>query len=129
MSIQGGCLCGDIRVDIDAAPVRTGICHCLDCRKNHGALFRPFAIFPGASVTVTGTPKVYDSGPGVHRHFCGRCGSPLLARYDATDLVEIFVGMLDAPNGTPPPTYEMWTVRREGWLPRFPTQAFEKDRS
>jgi hypothetical protein len=125
---SGGCLCGDIRVEVTADPVRAGICHCLDCRKNHGALFRPFAIFPGAAVTVTGTPRIYDSAPGVHRHFCGRCGSPLLARYDASDLVEIFVGVFDAPNATPPPSYEIWTVRREAWLPRFAVQSYEKDR-
>ena len=129
MSIHGGCLCGDIRVEISADPVRIGICHCLDCRKNHGALFRMFTNFPGAAVTVTGTPKVYDSGPGVHRHFCGRCGSPLLTRYDASNLVEIFVGIFDEPNTIPPPSYEIWTVRRESWLPKFPTQTYDKDRT
>lgn len=35
----GGCLCGDVRIVAQGAPYRVGICHCLDCRKHHGALF------------------------------------------------------------------------------------------
>ena len=26
------------------------------------------------------------------------------------------------------PTYELWTVRREGWLPPFPLRGYERDR-
>ena len=35
----GGCLCGDVRLRASGEPYRVGICHCLDCRKHHGALF------------------------------------------------------------------------------------------
>ena len=128
-TIGGGCLCGAIRLELTAAPVRTGVCHCLDCRKNHGALFRPFAIFPGEAVKVHGEPAVFDSAPNVHRYFCGRCGSPLLSRYDETTWVEIYVGALDHANVTPPPTYELWTIRREAWLPPFPgVKSYERNR-
>jgi hypothetical protein len=27
-------------------PYRVGLCHCLDCRKHHGALFSASAMFP-----------------------------------------------------------------------------------
>jgi hypothetical protein len=44
----GGCLCGAIRITATGQPNRTGLCHCLDCRKHHGALFFAAAIFPAA---------------------------------------------------------------------------------
>ena len=45
----GGCLCGDLRVEAAGPPLRVGLCHCLDCRKHHGALFYAAAIFPAAA--------------------------------------------------------------------------------
>ena len=36
---SGGCLCGDVRLVASGRPYRVGLCHCLDCRKHHGALF------------------------------------------------------------------------------------------
>lgn len=50
----GGCLCGSVRLTSTGQPDRVGICHCLDCRKHHGALFLASAIFPREAVTVIG---------------------------------------------------------------------------
>ncbi|HEX6410057.1 MAG TPA: GFA family protein, partial [Sphingomicrobium sp.] len=105
----GGCLCGDVRIEAVGRPYRVGICHCLDCRKHHGALFFAAAIFPQDAVTIDGETRDYAG-----RHFCPRCGSSLFARW--TDEVEVHLGTLDAPDQLKP-TYECWTVRREAWLP------------
>ena len=43
----GGCRCGKVRFEARGRPYRVGICHCLDCRKHHGALFYAAAVFPG----------------------------------------------------------------------------------
>jgi hypothetical protein len=48
----GGCLCGDVRIVASGRPYRVGLCHCLDCRKHHGALFFAAAMFPEDAVTV-----------------------------------------------------------------------------
>lgn len=110
--VTGGCRCGDIRIEARGRPYRVGLCHCLDCRKHHGALFHASAIFPADAVTVTGTPRDWQG-----RFFCPRCGSPVFGR--SGDEVEVNLGALDAPDQFRP-TYELWTVRREGWLPPFP---------
>ena len=52
--VTGGCLCGDVRVTTTGQPYRVGICHCLDCRKFHGAHFHSSAIFPQEAVTIEG---------------------------------------------------------------------------
>lgn len=60
------------------------------------------------------------------RHFCPRCGSSVFGR--SGDEVEVNLGSLDAPDAFVP-TYELWTVRREAWLPAFPVaRRYERDR-
>jgi hypothetical protein len=119
--LTGGCLCGDVRFEVTGQPYRVGICHCLDCRKHHGALFHASAIFPADAVSVEGETRAYAG-----RHFCPRCGSSVFGR--SGDEVEVNLGALDAPDQFVP-TYELWTIRREGWLPRFPVKRrYERDR-
>lgn len=118
---NGGCQCGNVRLVATGTPWRVGICHCLGCRKHHGALFSASAIFPEDAVSVEGELHEYQG-----RHFCPACGSSVFARTD--DEVEIHLGALDAPDQLMP-TYEGWTVRRESWLPPFPLrQHYERDR-
>jgi hypothetical protein len=117
----GGCLGGDIRITATGQPNRVGICHCLDCRKHHGALFHASAIFPQDAVTIEGETRDYAG-----RHFCQHCGSSVFGR--TGDEVEVNLGSLDAPNQLTP-TYELWTIRRESWLPPFPLEKrYQRDR-
>nr|WP_319391958.1 GFA family protein [uncultured Cohaesibacter sp.] len=102
-------------------PNRVGICHCLDCRKHHGALFHASAIFPEAAVEISGETGSYQG-----RHFCPRCGSSVFSCTE--DEIELHLGSLDTSDQLVP-TYELWTVRREGWLPTFPLmKRYERDR-
>ena len=117
----GGCLCGRVRITAIGAPYRVGVCHCLDCRKHHGALFFAAAIFPKEAVTIEGETRAYGG-----RHFCAECGSSIFSAYE--DEIEIYLGTLDAPDQFTP-TYENWTIRRESWLPAFPlSRRYAKDR-
>ena len=119
--ISGGCLCGAVRVTAAGAPDSVGVCHCLDCRKHHGALFYAAAIFSEDAVTIKGEVGDYQG-----RCFCPKCGSSVFARSGGE--VEIHLGSLDEPNRFAP-TYELWTDRREAWLPPFPdTEPHVRDR-
>ena len=120
--VTGGCLCGKVRLTATGQPYRTGLCHCLDCRKHHGTLFHGSAVFPADAVTITGETGDYNG-----RHFCPTCGSSVFGR--SGDEVEVNLGALDAPDQFTP-TYELWTVRREHWLPPFPNvKGYARDRT
>lgn len=110
--ITGGCLCGKVRFTASGSPYRVGLCHCLDCRKHHGALFYASAIFPQEAVKIEGETHEFQG-----RHFCPTCGSSVFSRSD--DEIEVHLGALDAPDQFKP-TYELWTIRRESWLPEIP---------
>lgn len=117
----GGCLCGRVRLVAIGQPYRVGICHCLDCRKHHGALFHASAIFPQDAVTIKGEVREFAG-----RFFCPNCGSSVFSR--SGNEVEVNLGALDAPDRFEP-TYELWTIRREAWLPPFPLdRRYERDR-
>ena len=118
--VTGGCLCGKVRITATGQPLRVGLCHCLDCRKHHGALFHASAIFPEDAVTVEGETRDYTG-----RFFCPHCGSSVYSR--SADEIELHLGTLDAPDQFAP-SYELWTVRRESWLPAFPLKkSYERD--
>jgi hypothetical protein len=114
----GGCLCGAVRIEARGEPYRVGICHCLDCRKNHAAPFQAFAMFPADHVTVTGETGCFARNAVSRRYFCPQCGSPVFARDKDSDEIEVFLGSLDEPNRLRP-TYELWIGRREAWLPEI----------
>lgn len=119
--VTGGCLCGKVRITAVGEPYRVGLCHCLDCRKHHGAVFAAAAIFPEDAVTVEG-----ETGNYAGRHFCPDCGGSVFGRTD--DEIEIALGALDAPDQFAP-SYELWTVRREAWLPALHlSHSYERDR-
>lgn len=119
--VTGGCRCGAVRLVARGEPYRVGLCHCLDCRKQYGAPFGALIIYPEAAVTVSGGTSSYKE-----RHFCPNCGSNVFAR--SGDEIDVNLGALDEPNRFSP-TYELWTTRRENWLPPFPhIISYEHDR-
>jgi hypothetical protein len=117
-----GCLCGAVRLETSSEPLRVGICHCLDCRKNSGSIFGIYAIFAADAVTITGTTSEYRG-----RNFCPTCGSTVFGR--SGDEIDVAVGAFDEPNQVVP-TYELWVRRRERWLPPFDgTHRYDGDRT
>lgn len=119
--VTGGCLCGKVRLLALGQPYRVGLCHCLDCRKVHGALFHASAIYPATAVSIDGETRSFAG-----RCFCPTCGSSVFNR--SGDEIEVNLGALDAIDQLIP-TYENWTIRRESWLPPFPlAHRYERDR-
>lgn len=106
----GGCLCGAVRYEVRGEPHQSGLCHCTICRKLTGSTFSASANWHSDEFRITGELRTYEN-----RQFCPNCGSRLFYLYDGG--VEVFLGTLDeAPHGIQP-MVEVWTVRREPWLP------------
>lgn len=112
---SGGCNCGRVRFAARGEPVRVGLCHCQTCRRETGAPFNAFAVWPAAAVTVTGETRGWlDSTDD--RHFCPVCGSPLFSIAEGSGEIEIRLGTLDEAPSDLVPAYELWLPRREPWL-------------
>lgn len=119
---SGGCLCGAVRYSVEGEPLRSGLCHCLECRKTSGSYFTPFAVWPSHAFSCSGEMEVYAK-----RSFCPKCGSRIA--WLRSGEAEVNLGTLDdAPSGLVP-DYELWVGRRETWLAGLhPVEQFAGDR-
>ena len=104
--IKGGCLCGDIRYEINAPPISTGYCHCRICQKFTGSAMSTWTAFPVSAVQyVDQEPRYFASSPIAERGFCPKCGASLIYRLNqprkAAYLV-VFTSSLDEPQGHAP---------------------------
>jgi hypothetical protein len=82
MKIDGGCSCGAIKIEGEADPEKTQVCHCTDCQTSTGTAFRVSIPVPGTTFKMTGQPTIYvkttaDSGKPRVQAFCGTCASPI----------------------------------------------------
>ena len=76
--LTGGCHCGAIRYEVDAAADRHSLCHCSDCRRASGAPAVAWMAVADSAVRITsGEPAAYASSTHALRHFCIQCGTGL----------------------------------------------------
>ena len=74
----GACLCGNVTWAFSGEPRLSTHCHCMMCRKAHGAAFGTYYQLSPKQFKWTGTNDsitTYASSPSLERAFCGNCGS------------------------------------------------------
>lgn len=101
----GGCLCGGLRYENTADPVRVTICHCRFCQRATGSAYMVEPLFRAEDMRVTaGTPATYSlrsegSGKTVTVHFCAACGTKLWLSFERfPDILGLYAGVFDDPN-------------------------------
>ncbi len=127
--IRGGCLCGTVRYEITGALSPITLCHCSQCRKQHGSAFGAYARVPSADFRWTaGQDAVagYASSPDVVRTFCRNCGSTLqFLRRSRPERFSIAAGTLDDDPGVRP-QHHIFVASKAPWydigdaLPQHP---------
>jgi hypothetical protein len=105
-ALFGSCLCGSVRYQITAPLENAEYCHCLMCRKAHGAAFSANSIVPTNSLTVSSGADLiseYESSPKRRKCFCSNCGSQLfIRRLDKPEFTVVTLGTLDGdPHARP----------------------------
>jgi len=100
-TVQGGCLCGSVRFEIEAPFELLSHCRCSACRTHQGAATAPFLTVPLAGFRwLSGEEQVtlYQSADRGRRSFCGKCGS-------VAPLVEIESGVVYCPRSAQAPPF------------------------
>jgi hypothetical protein len=123
---SGHCLCGAVSYEYDGPENWRGHCHCESCRRNTSAPFTTYFGVSWENFKWTGKmPKVFQSSPGVKRHFCGTCGTPMA--YEAEKFsheIHLYAASLDDPRDFQP-DFHVFDSERLPWiqlsdhLPRF----------
>ena len=124
--LEGGCLCGQFRYRVMAAPLDGSYCHCRMCQRSSGAPLQASAEFPIQAFEVTaGRLKAYRSSASALRRFCPDCGSQILFEpAENPTYVSINLATLDHPE-TLRPRMHIWHGSRIPWfettddLPRY----------
>lgn len=119
--LQGGCLCGAVRYQVDVEPMMVGNCFCVDCRKTSGTSHCTHAAVPDAAVSVSGAVATYesaaDSGNIVSRSFCPSCGSAIHSRNAGMPgMIFIRVSSLDDLDAVTP-QMTVYASRAPAWAP------------
>jgi hypothetical protein len=134
MKVDGACACGAIKIEAEADPEKTQLCHCTDCQTATGTAFRVSVPVPGATLKLTGTPATYlkttaDSGNPRLQGFCGTCGTPLYSTTPGEGAQQMYVlrvGILRQRDQFAP-RKQIWTRSARNWLPQLDSvPRFEK---
>jgi hypothetical protein len=117
----GGCLCGALRWEADAAPIAAGQCYCEDCRKASGSGFVPFMAFRASAIRFSGPSRCFTSksaaGGDADRNFCPTCGGLVFGGIlGQSTRFTVYAGSLDDPSAFRP-TIAIMTRNRPAWAP------------
>lgn len=103
--MEGSCLCGVLRYEVDQLDMPISHCHCFTCQKAHAA---PYVSTAGVAkahfrwLTVLTELSEFESSVGKFRQFCRRCGTHLVAyREGASHLILRVATLDDAPEQRP----------------------------
>ena len=100
---KGGCLCGDVRYEVDGDPQVSLSCHCTFCQSFTGSAYSSVAYFEVSQVEFRGNSGEYEhrsdeSGRKLTMLFCSRCASTLAVVIEARPgWIGIQIGTLDDP--------------------------------
>jgi hypothetical protein len=113
------CPCGQLTVRCEGEPIRTSICHCLECQKRTGSAFGIQARWPAERVTIEGRTQTWkrtgDEGSTATFRFCPTCGATVYWDSDAMPgMIAVAVGAFADP-AFPPPRISVYGVRRHSW--------------
>ncbi|WNO09932.1 GFA family protein [Teredinibacter sp. KSP-S5-2] len=79
--IEGSCLCGAIKYQVELIPGKIFNCHCQFCRKAHGADYVTVALAKAKTLVISDDNnylKEHLNNIGGYRAFCGNCGTRLM---------------------------------------------------
>ncbi len=127
-----GCLCGAVRITIEAEPIAVRACWCRVCQYLAAGSATVNVAFPSEAVRIEGEVRwhasVADSGSAMQRGFCPTCGTQLFSKAEARPhLIIVRAGALDDPDLAAPQT-TIWVSAAPEWacfdpeLPRVERQ-------
>jgi len=119
-SLNGGCLCGAVRYQLQSAPFDAGYCHCQLCRRSTGAPVVAFATVPMADFVLTGAePRRRRSTDFGERWFCAECGTQIAMHVDhQPDTIDFTIASLDSPDAVRP-QFHIFFGENISWFDSF----------
>ncbi len=118
-TVEGSCLCGGVRFEVDLPFLRASHCHCSRCRKHSGAFGGTQGRVPREGFRMLAGEdllRIYRPEGGMAKVFCSECGSSLFGgTWPEGPEVSIRLGSLD---GDPEirPQYHQFVDSAAPWV-------------
>ncbi len=120
LPLTGGCMCGAVRYEVDAAPEIAGYCHCTRCQRRTGGSAAISALVPPGSFRIArGEEQVglFQPDGGFAKAFCSACGSALYSQSpDDPEVIGVRMGTFDTDPGVRP-SYRQFVAYAAPWEP------------
>lgn len=117
--LDGACLCGKVRYEIEGKPRFMYQCFCGRCRAASGASFVTNIIVDTDKFRITTGREsltAFESSPQKFRYFCSGCGSPIYSQGEKTKrVVAVRSGTLKHDPGMRP-AYHAFVGSKAGWV-------------
>lgn len=135
--VEGGCVCGEVRYRLKAAPRAVYACHCKDCQRMSNTTHTISMIvdvdnaelLQGELVTYD---KPADSGRTVKMRACATCGTKIWNEPPMPGVLIMKAGNLDDLSWAKP-VGNIWTASKVPWVeidpdvPNFEGQPENRD--
>jgi hypothetical protein len=119
--VKGGCGCGQIRYQLEAAPLFCYACHCSECQKSSGSIFASSATieFDRVRCISTTQPKIITIAANRHERTIATCPNCHDVLWDcgsyAPSTYNVHIGTLDLP-GLFEPDLHIYIEAKVNWL-------------
>ncbi|MDP3735765.1 MAG: GFA family protein [Hyphomonadaceae bacterium] len=125
--IEGGCMCGQVRMLISAPPIITMACHCAGCQKLSASAFSLSAMIPSAGFAVVKGEPAIGALHGASKYlYCPNCLNWLFTRPAGMDaFVNVRPTMFDVPAWSTP-FIETCTSEKLSWASTAAKQSFDR---
>ncbi len=121
LPITGGCQCGQVKYQLDAPPLMTAVCHCMDCQRHSGGSYSISMVFSAESFQLLEGElgcwqKQCDSGAVADCYFCPVCSNRIYHTTNSTPgLLRLKGGTLDDTSWVSPAMH-VWVKSKQPWV-------------
>ena len=126
--MNGRCLCGHYRFEVNEPALWVAYCHCESCRRATGSPVSNYVGCSDSSVRFNRQPPAFASSPPVRRTFCEHCGTPLSYAADFFPReLHLFRTNFDQPEAFQPTRHVLFNEHEADFdvyddLPRYGTE-------
>jgi hypothetical protein len=128
-ALEGSCLCGGVRFEVDGPFAAVTHCHCASCKKLSGGVGTSSGRIATDAIRIVAGGELlrtYQPGEGSAKTFCSVCGSNLFgAGWPDSEVSVVRLAALDAGLDQMPEAHiftrsvASWETLPEDGLPRF----------
>jgi len=126
LPVEGGCMCGKVRMKVNAPPIVTMACHCRGCQKMSASAFSITAMIPAAGFEVIKGETQIGALHGESKyHYCPYCLNWLYTAPAGSPFINVRSTMFDVPLWSTP-FIESYVSEKISWATSGARHSFEK---